>query len=51
MKALEEYGIGRPTYATIISTLLAREYVQLDKRRFVPTDIKAHCQSLPNPAF
>lgn len=40
VKALEEYGIGRPsTYATIISTLLAREYVQLDKRRFVPTDI------------
>lgn len=40
VKALEEYGIGRPsTYASIISTLLAREYVELDNRRFVPTDI------------
>ena len=40
VKALEEYGIGRPsTYASIISTLLAREYVELDNRRFIPTDI------------
>jgi DNA topoisomerase-1 len=40
VKALEEYGIGRPsTYASIISTLLRREYVILDSRRFVPTDI------------
>ncbi|HXH04494.1 MAG TPA: type I DNA topoisomerase [Candidatus Competibacteraceae bacterium] len=40
VKALEEYGIGRPsTYAAIISTLLQREYVVLDKRRFVPTDV------------
>ncbi len=40
VKALEEYGIGRPsTYATIISTLQEREYVVLDKKRFVPTDI------------
>lgn len=40
VKALEEYGIGRPsTYASIISTLLSREYVELDNRRFIPTDI------------
>ena len=40
MKALEEHGIGRPsTYATIISTLQDREYVEMDSRRFVPTDI------------
>jgi len=40
VKALEEYGIGRPsTYASIISTLQAREYTVLDKKRFVPTDV------------
>jgi DNA topoisomerase-1 len=39
VKALEEFGIGRPsTYASIISTLKDREYVVLDKKRFVPTD-------------
>jgi DNA topoisomerase I len=40
VKALEEHGIGRPsTYATIISTLQDREYVEMDARRFIPTDI------------
>ena len=40
VKALEEHGIGRPsTYATIISTLQDREYVEMDQRRFIPTDI------------
>src|SRR5258708_16031311 len=40
VKALEEHGIGRPsTYASIISTLQDREYVEMDNRRFVPTDI------------
>ncbi len=40
VKALEEYGIGRPsTYAAIISTLQQREYALLDKKRFHPTDV------------
>ncbi len=40
VKALEEYGIGRPsTYASIISTLQDREYVLLEKKRFQPTDV------------
>ncbi|MDD5329096.1 MAG: type I DNA topoisomerase [Sulfuricella sp.] len=40
VKDLEEHGIGRPsTYASIISTLQAREYVVLDKKRFFPTDV------------
>lgn len=40
VKALEEHGIGRPsTYASIIQTLLNREYVFLDARRFRPTDV------------
>ncbi|GAB4300729.1 MAG: type I DNA topoisomerase [Thiohalomonadaceae bacterium] len=40
VKALEEYGIGRPsTYASIISTLQQREYVEMDKKRFIPTDV------------
>lgn len=40
VKTMEEYGIGRPsTYASIISTLQNREYVDLEKRRFIPTDV------------
>jgi len=39
VKNLEELGIGRPsTYASIISVLQDRDYVILDKRRFVPED-------------
>lgn len=39
VKTLEEYGIGRPsTYAAIIETLLNREYVILENKRFKPTD-------------
>jgi DNA topoisomerase I len=40
IKALEEYGIGRPsTYASIISTLRDRQYVDIESRRFTATDI------------
>ncbi|MFA5960232.1 MAG: type I DNA topoisomerase [Tatlockia sp.] len=40
VKALEEYDIGRPsTYASIIHTLQQREYVIVDKKRFLPTDV------------
>lgn len=40
VKTLEEYDIGRPsTYASIISTLVNRGYVELENRRFTPTDI------------
>ena len=39
VKALEEYGIGRPsTYATIISTLKIRDYVTVEQKQFIPTD-------------
>jgi len=40
VKALEEYGIGRPsTYASIIGTLRDRQYVDIESRRFTATDI------------
>lgn len=40
VRALEEHDIGRPsTYASIISTLLQREYVELVNKRFHPTDV------------
>ncbi|MDA1062957.1 MAG: DNA topoisomerase I [Proteobacteria bacterium] len=40
VKTLEEYGIGRPsTYASIIATLKNREYVEIESKRFYPTDI------------
>jgi DNA topoisomerase-1 len=39
VKRLEELGIGRPsTYASIISVLQDRDYVRLDKKRFIPED-------------
>jgi DNA topoisomerase-1 len=40
VKALEDNGIGRPsTYASILSTLLDREYVKKDDGRLVPQEI------------
>ncbi|MBX6747527.1 MAG: topoisomerase DNA-binding C4 zinc finger domain-containing protein, partial [Acetobacteraceae bacterium] len=39
VKKLEELGIGRPsTYASILQTLQDRNYVRLEKRRFIPED-------------
>ncbi len=39
VKKLEELGIGRPsTYASIMQVLQDRDYVEIDKRRFVPHD-------------
>jgi DNA topoisomerase-1 len=40
VRALEENGIGRPsTYAQILSTIIEREYVLLEDKRFKPTDL------------
>ncbi len=40
IKALEEKGIGRPsTYAPIISTILDRNYVEREERKFKPTPL------------
>ncbi len=39
VKAMEDYGIGRPsTYASIMSTLVRRHYAELENRRFKPTN-------------
>jgi DNA topoisomerase-1 len=39
VKRMEELGIGRPsTYASILKVLQDRGYVELDKRRFTPSD-------------
>jgi len=55
VKELEKDGVGRPsTYATILKTIQARAYTELDpKKRFVPTDLgtlvtKMLNQNLPN---
>ncbi len=40
IKELEQNGVGRPsTYAAIISTILDRNYVELNKRKFQPTEL------------
>lgn len=40
IKDLDELGIGRPsTYAQIVSTLVEREYVEINKKSFFPTEL------------
>lgn len=40
IKALEKFGIGRPsTYASIVSIIMQRTYVEKDGRYFYPTDV------------
>jgi len=40
VKELEAHGIGRPsTYASILNVLRERNYAEMEKKRFVPTDI------------
>ena len=40
IKELESLGIGRPsTYATVIDTLKTRDYVKVDDKKFVPTEM------------
>ncbi|MCS7210467.1 MAG: type I DNA topoisomerase [Chloroherpetonaceae bacterium] len=40
VKELDNYGIGRPsTYATILSTLVERNYVEIRDRRLYPTEL------------
>jgi DNA topoisomerase-1 len=40
IKELEEQGIGRPsTYATILSTIKEKDYVRLEKGKFLPTEM------------
>ena len=40
VKEMEKEGIGRPsTYSATLSTIQSRDYVKLDKKRFVPTEL------------
>ena len=40
IKAMEEYGIGRPsTYAATISTITSREYVKRESKTLIPTEL------------
>lgn len=40
IKALEEFGIGRPsTYAPTISTIVDRGYVKIEARQFIPQEV------------
>jgi len=52
VKTLEALGIGRPsTYATIVSTLIDRGYVERRKGSFFPTELGKEVASLLNTHF
>ncbi len=51
-KALEENGIGRPsTYATIISTIVSREYVVREGKTLKPTELGETTNKLMKERF
>src|SRR5262249_35224080 len=52
VKELEEKGIGRPsTYASIIATIVEREYVRKDQGRFTPTMLGERVNALLVKSF
>lgn len=52
IKALEENGVGRPsTYASIISTIIKREYVQRKAKQLYPTELGAAVTKLLKEKF
>ncbi len=52
IKTLEENGVGRPsTYATIVSTIIKREYVLREKKQLSPTELGETIAKLLNDKF
>ena len=52
IKTLEENGVGRPsTYATIISTLVNREYVERKSKQLIPTELGEAISNLLKEKF
>ena len=52
VKALEEEGVGRPsTYATIISNIIQRGYVEKEKQKLKPTELGEFINSLLKKFF
>ena len=52
VKAMEEYGIGRPsTYASIVSTIQARGYVGKEKRTLFPTELGKIVNTIMKQSF
>lgn len=52
IKALEENGVGRPsTYAPTLDTIQRRNYVRVDARKFVPTELGEIVQTIVEDKF